>query len=71
MCQLTNFGVSNEETESKIGIYAKNLGKIVPFGYFDFWSMVNAKNQSQLMEMVNGQGQSTGYTVWVGSMIWL
>ena len=24
MCQLTNFGVSNEEMESKIEIYAKN-----------------------------------------------
>ena len=44
MCQLTNFGVSNEETESKIRIYAKKkLSKIGLFGNFNFWSKVNAK----------------------------
>ena len=33
-----------------------------PFGNFDFWSKVNAKNQSQLV-----QGQSQRILVWVGS----
>ena len=56
MCQLTNFGVSNEETESKIEIYAKKLSKIGPVGNFDFWSKVNAKSQSQ-SQLVQGQSQ--------------
>ena len=43
MCQLTNFGASNEEMELKIGIYAEKLSKISPVGNFDFWSKVNAK----------------------------
>ena len=64
MCQLTNFGVSNEEMELKIGIYAKKLSKIGPVGNFDFWSKVNAKSQSQLV-----QGQSQRILVWVGSQV--
>ena len=52
MCQLTNFRTSNEETESKIGIYGKKLSKIGPFENFNFWSKVNAKVK------VNGLGQS-------------
>ena len=53
MCQLTNFGVSNEEIELKIEIYAKKLSKIGPVGNFDFWSKVNAKSQSQ-SQLVQG-----------------
>ena len=49
MCQLTNFGVSNEEMKSKVRIYMKKLSKIGHFKNFDFWSMVNAKVK------VNGQ----------------
>ena len=50
MCQLTNFGASSEEIESEIGIYVKKLSKIGPFGNFDFWSKVNAKSHSQLVQ---------------------
>ena len=60
MCQMTNFGASNEETKSKIGIYAKKLSKIGRFGNFNFWSKVNTKvkvnkGQSQLVKTVKGQ----------------
>ena len=66
MCQLTNFGASNEETESKIEIYAKKLSKIGPVGNFDFWSKVNAKvkvNWSRVK--VNGywSGSVSGFRV--------
>ena len=54
MCQLTNFRTSNEETEFKIRIYAEKLSKISLVENFDFWSKVNAKSQSQL---VQGQSQ--------------
>ena len=40
----------------------KKLSKIGPVGNFDFWSKVNAKNQSQLV-----QGQSQRILVRVGS----
>ena len=50
MCQLTNFGASNEEIESEIGIYAKKLSNIGPFRNFDIWLKVNAKSQSQLVQ---------------------
>ena len=55
MCQLTNFEVLNEETESKIGIYTKKMSKTSPFRNFDFLSIVNAKGQSQrVVVKVNG-----------------
>ena len=62
MCQLTNFRTSNEETEFKIRIYAEKLSKIGLVENFDFWSKVNAKSQSQLV-----QGQSQRILVRVGS----
>ena len=72
MCQLTNFGVSNEETESKIEIYAKKLSKIGPIGNFDFWSKVNAKSQSQLILCQSQRSVLTGQirVVRVGS-VWV
>ena len=39
----------------------EKLSKIGPVGNFDFWSKVNAKSQSQLI-----QGQSQRILVWVG-----
>ena len=64
MCQLTNFGALNEETEFKIGIYAKKLSKIGPLENFDFWSKVNVKSQSQLVH-----GQSQRILVRIGSRV--
>ena len=40
----------------------EKLSKIGPVGNFNFWSKVNAKSQSQLI-----QGQSQRILVWVGS----
>ena len=55
MCQLTNFEVLNEETESKIGIYTKKKEQNRSFQKFYFLSMVNAKGQSQrVVVKVNG-----------------
>ena len=42
----------------------EKLSKISPFGNFDFWSKVNAKSQSQLV-----QGQSQWILVRVGSKV--
>ena len=54
MRQLTNFGASNEETESEIRVYAKKLSKICPFGNFEFWSKVNIKVKVNCPGKVNG-----------------
>ena len=72
MCQLTNFGASNEETESKIEIYAKKLSKLGDFGNFNFWSKVNEKVKLKRVKVngqpkVNSLGKSMVYTVRVGS----
>ena len=47
----------------------EKLSKIGPVGNFDFWSKVNAKSQSQLVQSQSQlvQGQSQWIVVWVGS----
>ena len=60
MCHLSDFGVLNEEIESKIRINAKKLSKIGHFENFDFWSMAKIKVK------VNDQwdnSQSMVYTI--------
>ena len=43
-CQLTNFGASNEETKSKIGIYVKKNEQYRSFQRF--WLLVSIKSKS-------------------------
>ena len=51
MCQLTNFGVSNEETESKIRIYSKNWVR-------KFWILVKGqRKKSKSKSTSSGQSQ--------------
>ena len=63
MCQLTNFGTSNEETESKIEIYEKNwaryaLSKILTLGQSQ---LVQDQSQRILVQVDFGfSGRVTG-----------
>ena len=66
MCQLTNFGASNEKNGVQNWNLREKLSKIGHVGNFDFWSKVNAKSQSQSQSQLV-QGQSQRILVQVGS----
>ena len=72
MCQLTNFGASNEKNGVQNWNLREKLSKIGHVGNFDFWSKVNAKVKVKVnwsMVKVNGYWSRSVPSFRVGSRV--